>query len=215
MIKRTVKFDLRRDFLESNNISREVLAERYQIQKESAGVWLRPNKIPPFFVLLDLAKELECSLSYLLSLSEYKGKLKRYTPKIRLNEILKEKKMYSVELAEKSGASITTIRKYANNEKEPPNISVLSTFADILGVSVDYLLGLTDIPTWEEAAIIENPFLLLEEGEAVRITSRSGKTKYYLATPQLLLIDNKGKTYTQEELKKKGSKIKIWKGEMP
>ena len=152
MIKRTVKFDLRRDFLESNNISREVLAERYQIQKESAGVWLRPNKIPPFFVLLDLVKELECSLSYLLSLSEYKGKLKRYTPKIRLNEILKEKKMYSVELAEKSGASITTIRKYANNEKEPPNISVLSTFADILGVSVDYLLGLTDIPTWEEAA---------------------------------------------------------------
>ncbi len=48
------------------------------------------------------------------------------------------------ELAEKLGMNAVTYLHYEKGQREPP-LSVLADMARFFGVSVDYLLGLTDI----------------------------------------------------------------------
>lgn len=48
------------------------------------------------------------------------------------------------ELAEKLGMNAVTYLHYEKGQREPP-LSVLADMAKFFGVSVDYLLGLTDI----------------------------------------------------------------------
>lgn len=210
MIKNLVECKLRADYLISNGLNKEVLAERYQIQKESVGVWLRQSQMPPISVLLDMAKELNTNVSFLLSLTEYSFPLDSYEPDMRLNEIRKERKMHLVELAEQSGASITTVRKYGDGEIDKPNLKVILTFSTLLGVSMEYMMGLTRFKTWEDAAISYNPFILLEKGNAICIIDSNGDKKFYLVTEDMTLINSDGEIFTQADLKSDGIKVVVW-----
>lgn len=210
MIKNLVDCKLRADYLISNGLNKEVLAERYQIQRESVGVWLRQSQMPPISVLLDMAKELNTNVSFLLSLTEYSFPLDSYEPDMRLNEIRKEKKMHLVELAEQSGASITTVRKYGDGEIDKPNLKVILTFSTLLGVSMEYMMGLTRFKTWEDAAISYNPFILLEKGKAICIIDSSGDKNFYLVTDDMTLINSAGEIFTQADLKSDGIEVIVW-----
>ena len=210
MIKNLVECKLRADYLISNGLNKEVLAERYQIQKESVGVWLRQSQMPPISVLLDMAKELNTNVSFLLSLTEYSFPLDSYEPDMRLNEIRKERKMHLVELAEQSGASITTVRKYGDGEIDKPNLKVILTFSTLLGVSMEYMMGLTRFKTWEDAAISYNPFILLEKGKAICIIDSNGDKKFYLVTEDMTLINSDGEIFTQADLKSDGIEVVVW-----
>lgn len=68
--------------------------------------------------------------------------------KIILGERLKEQReelaLTQRELAEKLGMNAVTYLHYEKGQREPP-LSVLADMARFFGVSVDYLLGLTDI----------------------------------------------------------------------
>lgn len=210
MIKKLVNCKLRANYIISNGLNKELLAEKYQIQKESVGVWLRNSQMPPFNVLLDIAKELGTSVSFLLTLTEHNFPLDSYEPDIRLNEIRKEKKMHMVELAEKSGASITTVRKYDDGEIDKPNLKILLTFSSILGVTIDYMMGLTRFKTWEDAAIHANPFLLLEKGKAVCIIDSEYNKSFCLVTPDMHLLNSAGEKFSPTDFKKDEIKVIIW-----
>lgn len=62
---------------------------------------------------------------------------------IRLNELLEEKNMTQKELAQKSNVTEATISNYIK-AKQLPKLGVVEKIADVLDVSVDYLLGRTN-----------------------------------------------------------------------
>ena len=64
---------------------------------------------------------------------------------MRLKEIRKAKKISQVKLGMDLSMSQNTISRYETGKREP-SIEDLKRIADYFGVSVDYLLGLTDNP---------------------------------------------------------------------
>ena len=62
---------------------------------------------------------------------------------VRLRNTLELLDIKQSELAKKSGITETTISNYIN-AKKTPRLGVIEKIADVLNVSVDYLLGRTD-----------------------------------------------------------------------
>ena len=61
----------------------------------------------------------------------------------RLKELREEKGYTQKQLAEKLGINSVTYLHYEKEQREPP-LSLLADIAKFYGVSVDYLLGLSD-----------------------------------------------------------------------
>lgn len=70
---------------------------------------------------------------------------------IRLSEILEERDLKQKQLAEKIGVTEVTISRYINAEREP-RPGILVNIAKSLDVSVDYLLGVSNVQTLGEGA---------------------------------------------------------------
>lgn len=66
---------------------------------------------------------------------------------MRLKELRKAKNMTQQRLAIELGMNQNTISRYENGEREA-DYRTLIVFADYFGVSIDYLLGRTDDPTF-------------------------------------------------------------------
>ncbi len=62
----------------------------------------------------------------------------------RLQELLDEKDMTQRELAERIGVTEVTISRYINGERKP-RIDIIGKIAEVFGVSIDYLLGYSNI----------------------------------------------------------------------
>lgn len=62
----------------------------------------------------------------------------------RMRELRKEKRISLEKLAEMMGTTKATLSRYENS-KRVPNIEFVEKLAKIFNVSVDYLLGHTDI----------------------------------------------------------------------
>lgn len=63
---------------------------------------------------------------------------------IRLKNLIEELDIKQNELAQKAGITEATISNYIN-AKQLPKLGVVEKLADVLGVSVDYLLGKSDV----------------------------------------------------------------------
>lgn len=61
----------------------------------------------------------------------------------RLKELREEKGLTQKQLSEKLGINSVTYLHYEKEQREPP-LSLLADISRFYGVSVDYLLGLTD-----------------------------------------------------------------------
>ena len=64
----------------------------------------------------------------------------------RLRKLREERKVTQAKLAQISGLTDRTFRKYEASEIEP-TMSVLMCLADFFDVSLDYLVGRSDNPT--------------------------------------------------------------------
>lgn len=62
---------------------------------------------------------------------------------LRLKELRTEKELTQKQLAEKLNINSVTYLHYEKEQREPP-LSLLADMAEFFGVTVDYLLGLTD-----------------------------------------------------------------------
>lgn len=63
----------------------------------------------------------------------------------RLKELRKERRLYQRELAEMLGVSVRGYQCYETGEHEP-GVKKLIALADYYKVSIDYLVGRTDVP---------------------------------------------------------------------
>lgn len=70
----------------------------------------------------------------------------------RLKELREEKELKQAELASLFNISPSTIGMYEQNRRTP-DFALLNSIADYFGVSVDYLLGRTNIRNYEENTI--------------------------------------------------------------
>lgn len=70
----------------------------------------------------------------------------------RLKELREEKELKQAELANLFNISPSTIGMYEQNRRTP-DFALLNSIADYFGVSIDYLLGRTDIRNYEENTI--------------------------------------------------------------
>ncbi len=61
----------------------------------------------------------------------------------RLKELRQEKGYTQKEIAQKLGLNSVTYLHYEKEQREPP-LSLLADIANLYGVTVDYLLGLSD-----------------------------------------------------------------------
>jgi len=68
----------------------------------------------------------------------------------RITEVRKEKGLNQAQLAEKTGISRTSANLYESAARVP-DIQVLARYAEVLGVTSDYLIGLSDNRTSENA----------------------------------------------------------------
>lgn len=64
----------------------------------------------------------------------------------RLKDLRESRRIYQREMAEMLGLSMRGYQSYETNTSEP-KLETLVFLADYFNVSVDYLLGRTDVPT--------------------------------------------------------------------
>lgn len=94
----------------------------------------------------------------------------------RIQELRKREGLTQEQLAEKVLSSKTSISGYEGDDRDPGS-DMLKTLADFFGVSIDYLLGVTDAPF---RATLEDSFENEQEIEliaAYRKLNADAKTK--------------------------------------
>lgn len=91
----------------------------------------------------------------------------------RLRELRKEKGLTMKKLGEMVGVGESTISQYENGKRQP-DFTTLDKLAEIFNVSVDYLLGRTDVP---QQASQEKSTANGELEENLVVYCRNGKTK--------------------------------------
>lgn len=64
---------------------------------------------------------------------------------IRLKELRKERGLTQEDLSKLSGISFPTISRYENGQRDEPKLTILKTIANYFDVTIDYLVGDTDI----------------------------------------------------------------------
>lgn len=142
-------------------ISGAKLARLFEIAPSSIGMYEQGRRTPNYKLMIKLANFFNVSLDYITGKSDIRDKkiklnsdnlkinLKEFGEKIKIRR--NELELSQEELAEKMGySSKTSIHKLEVGEYEIP-LSKLQNLADILNVSVSYLLGIeTNIAIKEE-----------------------------------------------------------------
>lgn len=95
---------------------------------------------------------------------------------IRLKNLIDELDIKQNELAQKAGITEATISNYIN-AKQLPKLGVVEKLADVLGVSVDYLLGKTDIknPGKQIDSILNESMIGMSREEYEKLTETQKK----------------------------------------
>lgn len=88
----------------------------------------------------------------------------------RLAAIRKEKGFSQGELADKVGSTAITIGRYERDEVKPP-LEVAAKMANVLGVSLDYLAGISDLLIEQNTLDRILDIQKLNEGDRVLIFS--------------------------------------------
>ena len=78
----------------------------------------------------------------------------------RLKEVIEQKGVSQKWLADEAHTTEATISRYINGQKKPAVLGILGDIATALGVSTDYLLGVTNIPYSKDSISPEAKILL-------------------------------------------------------
>lgn len=146
------KCTFRYDFFSGEDTKRS-LAKLTGNTPKTIAEWATGTSIPNLENMLKIAEYKGSNISYFLSLTDVNMPLDSYsvsTEKMRLKE-LRQKAGYSKEaFAKLAGVTPLTLTKY---EEQGPllRLSTTLSFAEALHVSPEYILGLTNYKTWDEA----------------------------------------------------------------
>jgi len=135
----------------------------------------------------------------------------------RLKKLRKESGLNQAELGEKLGYARTTIANYEQATRFPP-LDTLFAIADFFGVSLDYLLGRTQIRNVFKNLVIDNfktPVLLIEPESGKIVDFNKSAVKYYGFSEQEMFQKSIFEiNYLDKKLIKEKIKKTIEKGHM-
>lgn len=166
--------------LAKKDLNKIDLSDHYQGASYSSLYRWTKGEWPPVNVLLQMAKEEESNVAYVLGITNVNVADERYdTPVLRLKSAIEEAGITHSQLAKMIGTSTRIVKEYIDNPRFS-RVTTLANMAEALGVSIDYLLGLTSVKSWEYLMVSRDPFYLCCPGEPARVVSKKGKSCYCL-----------------------------------
>ena len=137
--------DRMKEFMILNNVNATQLAEKTGINRSTISGLLREEHIPSTKALLAFVEYFHCSADYLLGITDdYPENSVFLTPVTTFGErfrlLLKETNISQYELTKNDKISGNLLYRWLNNQTYP-SVFYLIKLSDIMGVSIDYLLG--------------------------------------------------------------------------
>lgn len=102
----------------------------------------------------------------------------------RLVELMEEKDISQVELSRLVGTTNVTISRYIN-DKRKPRIEIVAKIANVLGTSIDYLLGYSNEKNFSNYKVNKKYSSLYSELDKIHRTI----SKKQLSNEQILIIE--------------------------
>lgn len=102
----------------------------------------------------------------------------------RLVALMGEQNMTQLELSRLVGTTNVTISRYVNGERNP-RIEIVAKIAEVLGISIDYLLGFSDVKNFTNSKNIENLSRIQNKLESLDLLD----SKKQLSEAQLVIIE--------------------------
>jgi transcriptional regulator with XRE-family HTH domain len=145
IVRETMLAELRLD----NDLKQKDVALKLDIEENNYSKWERNVTDIPLDKFNELANLYDCSLDYLIGLTNSKTKSERKTINLnllsqRLLEMRKGKNLTQEKLSNEIGYPQTTYSNYENGSRIP-TIFKLMYIAIYYNISLDYLVGRTDI----------------------------------------------------------------------
>ena len=145
IVRETRLAELRLD----NDLKQKDVALKLDIEENNYSKWERNVTDIPLDKFNELANLYDCSLDYLIGLTNSKTKSERKTINLnllsqRLLEMRKGKNLTQEKLSNEIGYPQTTYSNYENGSRIP-TIFKLMYIAIYYNISLDYLVGRTDI----------------------------------------------------------------------
>lgn len=145
IVRETMLAELRLD----NDLKQKDVALKLDIEENNYSKWERNVTDIPLDKFNELANLYDCSLDYLIGLTNSKTKSERKTINLnllsqRLLEMRKGKNLTQENLSNEIGYPQTTYSNYENGSRIP-TIFKLMYIAIYYNISLDYLVGRTDI----------------------------------------------------------------------
>lgn len=144
-VRETKLAELRLD----NDLKQKDVALKLDIEENNYSKWERNVTDIPLDKFNELANLYDCSLDYLIGLTNSKTKSERKTINLkllsqRLLEMRKERNLTQEKLSNEIGYPQTTYSNYENGSRIP-TIFKLMYIAIYYNISLDYLVGRSDI----------------------------------------------------------------------
>ena len=137
-----------KDFCLDKNISIKQLAKEIKVQDSLLYKYINDSAIPTLRNIIKLANYFDCSIDYLLGLSDYPNKEKINKEFGCFDFYSRYKKLLSVNnlthyaLCKELDLSMASLTSWKNGTI--PYLDTLIKIANYFGVSVDYLVGRSD-----------------------------------------------------------------------
>ena len=144
--KESKEYKIKEEVVQKSGLTTAVVAKACGVSYAVASTEL--NVItPPLKFAVTVAKLCNCNVEYLLGLTENNTPPEKYEINLRLKQIMESWHIEATKLGKQCGISSSTICNYKYG-KTTPTLRRIIAIASALGVSVDYLIGLTDTLSW-------------------------------------------------------------------
>lgn len=134
------------ELLQDNNLSVQKFSKLSMISRSTIDGWLKEKHYPYITQLIIAADFLNCSIDYILHLSdkkEYEKSIKCEDFAVRYQERKQSLKVTKYQIAVACKTDIACVNKWEKLGQKP-RIDTLVDLAKFFGCSVDYLLGRSD-----------------------------------------------------------------------
>lgn len=147
-----------------------------EVGEPTVGQWLSGSKVPGLANLVRIAYYTGTNIDYLLYFTDQNSAIERMDLSYdRIRRLRLEKGFSQAKLADKCEVTLNMI---AGIEKRngKPSLQSLIKFRNVFGVSMDYLIGLTEYRTWESCIREVSTFSKYMPKSAIHIENENIKT---------------------------------------
>ena len=152
------------------------IADHFNVSPSTVFRWRKG--VPPCpEILAELAQFFNTNIAYILGVTDVDIANKNYKINVKGKEIIKKKKISVSEIASTIGSNPRIVKDILEGKSLSRTHAILA-ISEILNVSIDYFLGLTDVVQWEEYHLFEDPFYLCQEGEPVLVKFQENNAEF-------------------------------------